>query len=215
MQVLLYHKLEQIPIPNFDKIKALLERGDFRSADVKKITDCYYRARLDRSNRLLFQFARYGEKPYILALEWIQHHAYESSRFLKRGVAVDEAKLPPLVDEAPAQDVVPLTYVNDKAHTFNILDKVLSFDDAQRGVFEVAPPLIVVGSAGSGKTALTLEKMKEAKGNVLYVTRSPYLADNSRDLYYGMNYENEEQDVSFLSFAEFLDSIRVPGNLAR
>ena len=211
MQVLLYHKLEQSRIPNFDKIKVLLERGDFRSADVKKIADDYYRARLDRSNRLLFQFARCGEETYILALEWIEHHAYESSRFLKRGVTVDETKLPPLADTVPEpEDLVPLTYVNGKAHTFNILDKVLSFDDAQRGVFEVAPPLIIVGSAGSGKTALTLEKMKEAKGNVLYVTRSPYLADNSRDLYYGMNYENEEQDVSFLSFAEFLDSIRVP-----
>ena len=52
--------------------------------------------------------------------------------------------------------------------------------------------------------------MKEAEGNVLYVTRSPYLADSARELYYGMNYENDEQDVSFYSFAEFLESIRVP-----
>ena len=68
----------------------------------------------------------------------------------------------------------------------------------------------MIGSAGSGKTALTLEKMKDAPGEVLYVTRSPYLVHNSRKLYYALEYENDAQDVSFLSFAEYLASLRVP-----
>ena len=52
------------------------------------------------------------------------------------------------------------------------------------------PPLIIVGSAGSGKTALTLEKMKAAAGDILYVTRSPFLARHARDLYYAHGYES-------------------------
>lgn len=43
----------------FDKVKAAIEAGDFRSADVKKLhAGPYYRARLDYANRLLLQFAR-------------------------------------------------------------------------------------------------------------------------------------------------------------
>ena len=209
VQVLLYHKLDPSHIPNFAKVKAHLENGDFRSADVKKITDDLYRARLDGSNRLLFTFARHQGKTYILVLEFIANHAYDSSRFLRRGVAVEESRLPDAAAETP-EDAVALAYVNPNRHTFNVLDKVISFDDEQQAIYSVRPPLIVVGSAGSGKTVLTLEKMKEAEGNVLYVTRSPYLADSARELYYGMNYQNDDQEVSFLSFAEFLESIRVP-----
>jgi hypothetical protein len=43
----------------FDKVKAAIEAGDFRSADVKKLQrGPYYRAKLDYANRLLLQFAR-------------------------------------------------------------------------------------------------------------------------------------------------------------
>ena len=73
-----------------------------------------------------------------------------------------------------------------------------TFDDAQQAVYTLPPPCIVIGSAGSGKTALTLEKMKDALGEVLYVTRSPSLVRNARTLYYALAYENDDQDVSFL-----------------
>ncbi len=69
---------------------------------------------------------------------------------------------------------------------------------------------MIVGSAGSGKTALTLEKMKLVQGEVLYVTRSSFLARHARDLYYAHGYEGEHQNVDFLSFRELLESIRVP-----
>ncbi len=52
--------------------------------------------------------------------------------------------------------------------------------------------------------------MKEAEGAVLYVTRSPYLVHNSRNFYYGAGYNNEDQQIDFLSFQEYLESIKVP-----
>src|SRR5690606_8668705 len=116
---------------------------------------------------------------------------------------VDEDKIPMLdvPGESAGQD---LAYLNIRHQTFNLLDKIISFDERQQSIYAVNPPLIVIGSAGSGKTVLTLEKMKLAIGDVLYVTQSAYLVKNSRDLYYSHHYRNEEQKVDFLSFQEFL-----------
>jgi len=164
---------------------------------------------LDRTNRLLFAIHQYKGQVYALVLECIANHAYEKSRFLNRGAVIDESKMPALVslDDVDSQ---PLIYLNPDSPTFNLLDKVISFDEAQNTVYSLQPPLIIIGSAGSGKTALTLEKMKEAVGDVLYVTRSPYLVHNSRDLYYAAGYNNEDQQIDFLSFQEYLESIKVP-----
>ena len=68
----------------------------------------------------------------------------------------------------------------------------------------------VEGAAGSGKTAVTLAKMREATGRVLYVTHSAYLAQTARKLYSAHGYENPAQDVEFMSFREFVDSIAIP-----
>ena len=38
----------------------------------------------------------------------------------------------------------------------------------------------------------------------------PFLVQNSRNLYYANEYDNEDQEVEFLSFREFLESIHVP-----
>ena len=166
MQVILYNQLHPQRIPNFHKMKGFLEAGDFRSADVKKVGPNLYRARLDISNRLLFSLYRAQDKTYILLLECIAHHAYDKSRFLRRGGRIDESKLPTL-DTPEQADAAPLAYINPKLSTFHILNKVLSFDDAQQAVYTLPPPCIVIGSAGSGKTVLTLEKMKAVPGEVL------------------------------------------------
>ncbi len=209
MKVLVYNELNPATIPNFDKLRGYLEADDFRSAEVKKVGEGLFRARLDRSNRLLFTVRSHQGQAYALVLEYIPNHAYEKSRFLSRGAVVDESKIPDIAD--PTQpDPPPLPYVNPASARFHLLDKVISFDEAQEAVFRLPPPLIVIGSAGSGKTALTLEKMKEAAGEVLYVTRSPYLVHNARTLYFAAGYENEGQATEFLSFQEFLESIAVP-----
>ncbi|HPB76892.1 MAG TPA: hypothetical protein PLY96_16785, partial [Chromatiaceae bacterium] len=209
MKILLYRGLDTHGIPGYAKLAAYLEADDFSSADVKKIGDNLYRARLDRSNRLLFALYRHGEERYALILEYIHQHAYEKSRFLARGATIDEDKIP-TVTAAVAEEAPLLPYVNPGSRRFHLLDKVLSFDDDQEVIYQQSPPLIVIGSAGSGKTALTLEKMKLAVGDILYVTRSAYLVQNARDLYYSHGYDNPDQNLDFLSFREYLESIQVP-----
>lgn len=196
----------------FDKTIEELAAGNFAAAEVKKMAGTpFYRARLDHENRLLFRFGRYDGQTFLLVLEIILHHDYGKSRFL-RGAEIDESKLVPLQSalEQTAADQVSLTYVNRRFPKFHLLDKILSFDDQQEEILNFPLPQIVIGSAGSGKTALTLERIKTLSGHVLYVTLSSYLAENSSRWYYANHFENEHQEVDFLSYKEFVESIRIP-----
>ena len=209
MNILLYNNLNPRDIKGFTKLRQALEAGNFTQADVRKIGDNLYRAKLNKYDRLLFSLHSFEGKPYCLILEYIPNHAYEKSRFLERGVTIDEEKIP--VIKSPKEVAFePLAYLNPANDRFNLLDKIISFDEAQQSVYLLPPPLVIIGSAGSGKTALTLEKMKQATGDVLYVSLSPYLVQNSRNLYYHHHYDNEDQEIEFLSFREFLESIKVP-----
>ncbi len=212
MRILEYSDLEVGDLrAAFDKTVAQLEREDFASAEVKKLTpDGLYRARLNRSDRLLFRIMRYREERCALILEVIRNHAYEKSRFLN-GAAIQEDKIPPLLPAELARGALPaLAYVHPHARRFHLLDKALCFDDAQQQVYGTPLPLVLIGAAGSGKTALALERIKAIEGDVLYATLSAYLAENARRLYHSNGYVNERQNVEFLSFRECLESVRIP-----
>lgn len=209
MKILLYNELNSSKIPGFKKLSSYLQQGDFKSAEVKKIGDNLYRAKLDRSNRLLFSLYQQRDERYLLVLEYLPQHNYEKSRFLQRGVTIDEDKIPTITSVGDVE-FAPLTYINPDQPQFNILDKIISFDQAQQEIYQLPAPLILIGSAGSGKTALTLEKMKETVGDILYLTRSPYLTRHARDLYYANQYQNGDQQIDFLSFEEYLETIEVP-----
>lgn len=196
----------------FHQTLEYLKNGDFSAAEVKKMPETnLYRAKLDYSSRLIFRFAKYKNQTYLLLLEIITNHDYSKSKFL-RGTNVDENKLLPLqnISGFDSKEIPALPYLNPKEKRFHLLNKIISFDDEQQEALHLPPPLILIGSAGSGKTALALEKIKSLSGNILYVTLSPYLAEHAAHIYYSNNYENEEQEIDFLSFREFLESIRIP-----
>lgn len=214
MEVLQYNDLDISGIgDSWDRVVDHLRVGEFRAADVKKLSGTpFYRAKLDGANRLLFRFGRHRDRTILLLLEIIHNHAYEKSRFLN-GTPVDENKLEPVPDsqdELKTTGAVPLNYVNPQNSQFHLLDKVLSFDELQDQVLSLPPPLIIIGSAGSGKTALMLERLKLLSGEALYVTLSPYLVENARNLFYANRYENDRVEVDFLSYRELLETLRVP-----
>ena len=215
MRLLQYKDLDLRRVKaSFAKVRASIESGDFKSPDVKKLhVGTYFRAKLDYTNRLLLQFAKYGDETVCLALEVIENHAYEKSRFL-RGAMVDESKID-LQDTASPLDLpdksdFSLRWLHTSRVEFELLDKPIVFDDDQEAVRRLQAPLILVGSAGSGKTAITLSKMREAPGKVLYVTQSAYLAQSARALYDHHGYENPDQEPEFLSYREFLETLQVP-----
>jgi hypothetical protein len=214
MKILEYDGLDTGRVKaTYRKVLDALSRDDFRAAQVKKLTNIghgkFYRARLDDANRLLFSLVRHEGEVYALMLEVIANHAYDKSRFL-RGVSIDESRIPDCEAAEAVLDAQPLRYLHPERSVVHLLDKPISFDDAQEAIFRLPPPLIVVGSAGSGKTALTLEKLKHAEGEVLYVTQSAFLAQGARDIYYANGFEHPGQDAVFLSYREFVESIHIP-----
>jgi hypothetical protein len=224
MRLLPYKDLDLRRVqPAFDKVRAAIEADDFRTADVKKLhVGPYYRARLGYADRLLLQFARVptpdgAHETVCLALEVIENHVYERSRFL-RGAKVDEAKVDLAVVVEPqaagaagaSADATPLRCAPASRPHFELLDKPLVFDEAQEAASRHPAPLVIVGSAGSGKTAVTLSRLREATGRVLYVTLSTYLARSAQAQHGAHGYENPAQDAEFLSYREFLETLRMP-----
>jgi len=212
MEILVYDDLNVGRLADkVEKVMRYLLDGDFPGADVKKMSNGYYRAKLDDTNRLLFTFGKYEGRTYIFILEVIHNHAYEKSKFLN-GAVIQEEKLVPVHSgsELTEEEFTKVSYINPQKKSFHILDKILSFDDEQEEVLFLPTPSIIIGSAGSGKTALTLEKLKMLKGNILYITLSPYLVENASQLYSSFGYENTKQDVAFLSFYEYVSTIEMP-----
>ncbi len=224
MRILEYIGLDLTSVASqYKKVTAAIAAGDFRAAQVKKLVGpgagVFYRARLNDADRLLFTLVSSAGGTAALMLEVIRKHDYAKSRFL-RGAQIDAAN----IDEAKIADAdlaqaqasaLPLRYLHPERGAIHLLGKPISFDEAQQAVYQQAAPLIVVGSAGSGKTALTLEKLKQAAGEVLYVTHSAFLAQSARDLYFSQGFERADQEASFLSLREFIETLRVPvGNEA-
>jgi superfamily I DNA/RNA helicase len=187
-----------------------LQSGDFKSADVRKMQGTgYYRARLDIRDRLLFNFVKYEDRKYLLLLEIIKDHNYAHSRFL-RGATIDESRFVPVDSPEKEDTTINLSYLNKKSKVIHTLNKFISFDDFQKGIYSLQPPLIIVGSAGSGKTALVLEKLKSLHGNVAYVSLSKHLVDNASSIYYSSGYDNERQETDFLSLKDYLSLWQIP-----
>lgn len=178
MRILEYTGLDTSRVrTSYRKVVDAIARADFRAAQVKKLVNLshgkFYRARLDDADRLLFSLVRHGDEVCALMLEVIANHDYDKSRFL-RGTAIDETR----IADADASEVIreaqTLRYLHPERAAIHLLDKPISLDDAQEAIFHQPTPLIVVGCAGSGKTALTLEKLKQAEGEVLYVKHSRF-----------------------------------------
>jgi len=200
-------------VKTYRKVIDAIAADDFRAAQVKKLSNLnhgkFYRARLDDTNRLLFSLVRHQDEVCALILEVIANHDYDKSRFL-RGAVIDETKIPDCDATEAANEALPLRYLHPEHGKVHLLDKPISFDDAQEAIYRHPAPLIVVGGAGSGKTALTLEKLKHAEGETLYVTHSAYLAQSARDLYYANGFEHPGQEATFLSYREFVETLHVP-----
>jgi len=185
MRVMRYRHLDTAPVQAaYDRFRSAVESGDLAAAKIKKMKPTgYYRARLDDTNRLLLEFKLYEGKVVCLVLEVILQHRYERSRFL-RGAGVQEEHIEAAPDLLPDDRVEApaVQYLHPTEPTFHLLGQVLSFDDEQLGALTAPLPLMLMGGAGSGKTALLLERLREEPRPARYVTRSEPLVRHARSL---------------------------------
>ena len=219
-EILEYEELDTTGLKQkIEKLLPFLKSGDFKAAQTKKLKGTpFYRARIDETNRLLFRFAEFKGNQHILLLEVIRNHNYARSRFLSGAVLTEQAKIDAawqsgIEEQHESQrktDSYSLRFVNQLTKKFHYLDKPLCFDAVQNTLYAAPLPLIIVGSAGSGKSAVILERIKTFSGKILYVTLSPYLVELARNLYFSDGYENEDQQADFFSFRELLESTHVP-----
>lgn len=197
----------------YAKTIAQLQTGDFKSADVRKMSNTdFYRARLSIRDRLLFGFVVYKGQKHLLLLEVIKDHNYAQSRFLRGAILPDDEQLlaPSDPQKLAAEQVPELSFLSTGNRSVHLLNKFISFDEVQQEVFALPPPLIIIGSAGSGKTALMLEKLKTLTGSVAYVSLSTFLVENASRLYYANGYDNGDQEAEFLSLNDYLASWQKP-----
>ncbi len=207
-QLLYYNGLHYAGLEKqFNKVISFLQRGDFKSADVKKLKPSkYFRAKLDIANRLLFKIINYKQQAYILILEVIRNHDYAKSRFLQGAKITEEDILPSQIIEEGDESFNVLS----KSNSVYLLNKFIVFDEQQEDILKCSLPIILIGSAGSGKTSVSLTKLRQIQGKILYISLSNYLVSNAQKSYSAFNYINDQQDINFLSFHEFIETIKIP-----
>jgi len=180
---MLIHNLDHSSLEaQINRVGNALITRDFAGAQVRKLHHVslgkIYRARLNDADRLLFSLYRHEDETVLLFLEVVRAHRYEQSRFL-RGAQIASEKIICLQEAAAEAD--SLRYLSSGPGAVHFLDKPLSFDATQDALFTAPLPMLLVGGAGSGKTALLLEKLKTLGGEVLYVTHSAFLGIQSHD----------------------------------
>ncbi len=198
--------------PKLEKTLQQLENENF--SQVKKLSNSgYFRIRVNQADRLLFIFLKYENETYILVLEYIPNHEYRKSKFL-RGKKVDEEdfKFPEHIEE--------VIYINEDRTFRYIGDKFVSFSESQKSVLHAQTPIIVVGSAGSGKTSVLIEKLQQLEKSgkkVIYISFSKYLVENSQedcncpkvDFSTFQEFFNIENEITFKEFQEFARNHRI------
>jgi len=151
---------------------------------------------------LLFRIARHQGERYLLSWS-IRQHAYDKSRSCagenRRGQTV---RCP----AAGRPRAAELAY-SIRQPPFSFPDKIFpSIRPAE--IYDLRLPLIVIGPAGSGKTA-SPGKDEAGPGADSVRHLSPYLVENSRNLYYASTTKTRS-GPDFLSFREYLETLRVP-----
>ncbi|AMN61039.1 hypothetical protein AD867_25900 (plasmid) [Shigella flexneri 2a] len=104
MKICLYHTLNPDTIPGYKNLHRLLPPITLFRLMFVKLTPIFYRARLSIRDRLLFSLYRYHGETICLVLEYIRNHAYNTSRFLRRNVVIDEGRL----QQQPVPDPVDI-----------------------------------------------------------------------------------------------------------
>ncbi len=186
MKIATYKDFERI-----EKSKKTIEKlknSDF--SQVKKLSNLpYFRIKVNYEDRIIFTFFRFENENYILLLEYIKNHEYVKSQFL-RGKKWAEEDF-----EFSKEEIEEVIFLNKKKE-FSYFDKFISFSETQENILNLNLPIILIGSAGSGKTSVLIEKLQTFNGKVIYISLSKNLVENSKEIC------SCSKNIDFLTFGE-------------
>ncbi|WP_341823672.1 DEAD/DEAH box helicase family protein [Wolbachia endosymbiont (group A) of Agelastica alni] len=223
-----YHDLGDGESPLRKKFVSIVEdlerKGGTHQGSIKLIHGKggvkYLRAKLSDRDRLLFTSIKYNNEGAFVILEVILSHKYGNSEFLKNKEKIKNIKI---VDQNNKEVFDNAGKVKvENAPQVRWLDKFITFSAKQEDIVENAGnlPLIVSGSAGSGKTSVALEKLRKIEeefkeGKILYITKSENLIKKSKELYEYEYYDEAAKElkvgvpegIEFLSVHEFIEKV--------
>ena len=85
----------------------------------------------------------------------IRNHDYAKSRFLQGAKITEEDILPSQIIEEDDESFNVLS----KSNSVYLLNKFIVFDEQQEDILNCSLPIILIDSAGSGKTSVSLTKL--------------------------------------------------------
>lgn len=221
---------EKVLLEDYARIIQKLVNGEFQAADLdlKKVKGYrVYSVRVNLSDRLLFTKIDLKGKNYFVLLEVIYNHDYQKSRFLKPNVLkhymeLNEAQLTAQIDKE-------IEEINLSADAFAFLQSQDSFSnysfspiefykeqfrirsENQQEAVTQSFPLVIGGSAGSGKTLIAVAFIaqfieKSCSGNLLYITESKELLMQIQSIWQAKPEAQGlcESKVQFKTYAELM-----------
>ncbi|WP_264338206.1 ankyrin repeat domain-containing protein [Wolbachia endosymbiont (group A) of Cheilosia soror] len=219
-------------------VKDLKEKNGTHQGRIKTMSGGDFpclRAKLSSDGRLLFTRIKYNNEDAFVMLEVIPGHEYKkskynNSKFFRNGCKTTEIKVEVTEGEVikKLSCTVKTKDLRENLQRGHWLGKFITFSAKQEEIVENAEgkydlPLIVNGSAGSGKTSVALEKLRKIeeefkkeekceggeKKKILYITQSGSLVKESKKLYGYCDEAAGEipQQIEFLSVHEFIERV--------
>jgi len=190
-------------------IDALLN-GEYKSLNLEQLNIAtiapIYSIRHSHDTRILF--TTYNGS--ICILEPILNHDYAKSRFLRNRHCLTQflGKIDETITATPVEELdIPVYNEPAEKKYLAFQQQFIEFSDIQEQAMTTQLPFVLHGSAGTGKTTLALSLMqnivRQAIAPVIYLTVSPKLRDNIRNLWQEMHHDIMA-GVKFLTYHDFL-----------
>lgn len=204
-----------------------LLNGTYASSDLEMLKGHHgiFSYRLNKGGRLLFTTIEVEKKRYLLLLEHLPTHDYQTSHFLRSGVLKrylvnHEDAMQSAAWQFESVDVQPLApdAHDEEGTTFKAIDyyqqTFIQLSEVQEEALGVPLPSIISGVAGSGKSCVATTLLSnfvahhvEQESRIIYVTQSQRLVRPMEASWRGLPMAQaipEHLQVEFKTYEELL-----------
>ena len=191
-----------------------------------------YKSRINKKDRLFWTTTLVDGIPHMLILDVILNHDYQKSKFLKKGVLDaylekraqgfldDDKVMEAMAEETEETEETKETKETEKsfveAHhkeqAYYYDQAFIIFNDEQNNALQLPMPMVVSGPAGSGKSCVLFELLRNMRNSmpenelkpILYVANSPFLVAHLQQMW---NTEADDRRVIFKSYDTLVTSL--------